>query len=339
MGRIPLEVVNVVRRTGIDRRKLLRGCLALGAGALCAAPLARPRNSASDRRPQISRVAILKVEAYSNQIDRVLMDGLNLFNLDVRGKSILLKPNLVEYVPGREVNTHPLLVGAAAECLLRLGARSVVVGEGPGHQRDTELLLSESGLEDQLKHRHVAFVDLNRDELIKIPLRSTYTGLTHLWLPRSALEADAVVSMPKVKTHHWAGVTLSLKNMFGIVPGLKYGWPKNLLHWKGIHESVLDICTAVPIHLVIADGVQAMEGNGPLHGEARKLGVIVIGDDPVAADATMTRLMGLKPEKVRYIHQAGSFLGNIEPRRICQLGESPEALARPFESFQIFLTY
>jgi uncharacterized protein (DUF362 family) len=82
-----------------------------------------------------------------------------------------------------------------------------------------------------------------------------------------------------------------------------------------------------------------MEGNGPLHGEARKLGVIVIGDDPVAADATMTRLMGLKPEKVRYIHQAGSFLGNIEPRRICQLGESPEALARPFESFQIFLTY
>jgi len=67
--------------------------------------------------------------------------------------------------------------------------------------------------------------------------------------------------MPKIKTHHWAGVTLSLKNMFGIVPGTKYGWPKNLLHWSGIHESILDICATVPIHFVIADGITAMEGN------------------------------------------------------------------------------
>ena len=61
--------------------------------------------------------------------------------------------------------------------------------------------------------------------------------------------------MPKIKTHHWAGVTLIMKNMLGVVPGTKYGWPKNVLHWQGIHRSVLDICATVPIHFVIADGV------------------------------------------------------------------------------------
>ncbi len=303
----------------------------MGAGASCAAALFRPKSFSKHQPPAISRVAILKADSYSARLDEILMQGLNLFKLDVRGKAILLKPNLVEYLPGKEVNTHPMLVGAAAECFLRLGAKSVVVGEGPGHQRDTEFLLSESGLADQLKARKVAFVDLNRDELIKIPLESGHTGLNYLWLPRAVVEADVVVSMPKIKTHHWAGVTLSMKNMFGIVPGLKYGWPKNILHWKGIHESIMDICGSIPIGLVIADGVLCMEGNGPLHGEARKLGVIVIGDDPVAADATMVRLIGLRPERIPYLEQADCFRGNLDPRRILQLGERVEELRQTFQ--------
>jgi uncharacterized protein (DUF362 family) len=76
--------------------------------------------------------------------------------------------------------------------------------------------------------------------------------------------------MPKMKTHHWAGVTLSMKNMFSIVPGTKYSWPKNIIHWKGIHRSILDICATAPIHFVIADGVIAMEGNGPLPSAPRQ---------------------------------------------------------------------
>jgi uncharacterized protein (DUF362 family) len=52
--------------------------------------------------------------------------------------------------------------------------------------------------------------------------------------------------MPKVKIHHWAGVTLSLKNMFGTIPGSVYGWPKNVLHWKGIDRSILDINSTSP---------------------------------------------------------------------------------------------
>jgi hypothetical protein len=167
-----------------------------------------------------------------------------------------------------------------------------VIGEGPGHQRDTELVVQAAGLKPHLADRRIEFVDLNRDELVRAKMKANYSGLGELWLPRSVLDCDFVVSMPKVKTHHWAGVTLSLKNMFGIVPGMKYGWPKNLLHWHGIHESTLDICATVPIHFVIADGITAMEGNGPLQGTARELGKVVLADDPVAADATCARLMG-----------------------------------------------
>jgi uncharacterized protein (DUF362 family) len=136
--------------------------------------------------------------------------------------------------------------------------------------------------------------------------------------------------MPKVKTHHWAGVSLSLKNMFGIVPGMKYGWPKNLLHWSGIHESILDICATVPIHFVIADGITAMEGNGPLQGSARQLGKIVLADDPVAADATCARLMGFNPLRVRHLSEGCHFLGNLREDRIRMLAEGVGAPTRPF---------
>jgi uncharacterized protein (DUF362 family) len=223
----------------------------------------RQRNYTRDFRPKRSRVAILNADEYSDKLDTLVHDGLRLFNLDVRGKSVLVKPNIVEYIPGRPVNTDTQLIGAAAESFLRLGAASVVVAEGPGHHRDTELLASETGLADQLLHRKISFVDLNRDQLVKTTLVANYSPLSHLWLPRTVLASDFIVSMPKVKTHHWTGVTRSMKNMSGVVPGSRYGWPKNVLHWAGIHESILDICATVRPHFIIADAIVGMEGDGP----------------------------------------------------------------------------
>jgi len=255
-------------------------------------------------------VAVLHTDQYSDKLDEVVYDGLRLFNLNVRGKSILLKPNIVEYIPAKPVNTDTQLIGAAVEAFLRLDAASVTVGEGPGHHRDTDLLLYETGLSDQLAHRKIGFVDLNRDDLIKTKLQANYSDLGHLWLPRTVLASDFIVSMPKVKTHHWTGVTLSMKNMFGIIPGSRYGWPKNVLHWAGIHESILDICATVRPHFVIADAVIGMEGDGPLNGTARRMNQIVLSDDPVAADVMSARAIGVMPEQITYIQEAARFLGN-----------------------------
>jgi uncharacterized protein (DUF362 family) len=275
-------------------------------------------------------VSVLSSDTYTESLEDLLFRAIGDFRFDLRGKTVILKPNLVEFISGVEVNTNPLLVGAAAEAFLRLGAQEVVVGEGPGHQRDTYLVLAESGLGSQLLSQKIRFVDLNRDELIKIPSRAPYTGIDHWWLPKTILASDFVVSMPKTKTHHWAGVTLSLKNMFGVIPGARYGWPKNVLHWAGIHRSIIDINATVRPHFVIADGIVAMEGNGPLHGTHRPLGKIVLSDDPVAADFTCARLMGLEPNGVWYLNRAAHFLGNGSPSRIDMLAEAIPRGIHPF---------
>jgi uncharacterized protein (DUF362 family) len=171
---------------------------------------------------------------------------------------------------------------------------------------------------------------------VRVKTTAGYSGLGDLWLPRIVLQSDLIVSMPKVKTHHWAGVTLSMKNMFGVVPGMKYGWPKNTLHWHGIHESILDICATVPISFVIADGIEAMEGNGPIQGEMRRLGRIILADDPVAADATCARLMGLDPHLISHINQGGRFLGNLDENRIEMLGETVPRNLPPFRALPEF---
>jgi len=314
----------------VTRRDFLIGSAALAAGTAVTAPFLLPKYH-SDQRPRRSRVAVLHAEQYSQELDQLLAVGLGLFPINVTGKTVVLKPNLVDYVPGDAINTHPMLVLAAAESFRRLGAKSVLVAEGPGHQRDTQLVLSQSGYQQSLRDEKIRFVDLNRDELIRTPLRAGYTGMKDLWLSRTVLEADFLVSMPKIKAHHWTGVTLSMKNMFGVVPGERYGWPKNILHWKGIQQSILDICATVPVHFVIADGIVAMEGNGPLNGTPRPLGRIVLADDPVAADATCARLMGFDPDRIVHIHEGTRFLGNASPALIDQVGEIVNAPTKPFQ--------
>jgi uncharacterized protein (DUF362 family) len=315
----------------LTRRDFLTGSAALAAGASVSTPFFLSKYH-SDRRPKRSRVAVLHAEEYCQQLDQILGEGLRLFPINVRGKTVVLKPNLVDYLPGNAINTDPMLVLAAAEAFRRLRAKSVVVAEGPGHQRDTQLVLSQSGYQKSLRDEKIQFVDLNRDDLIRTQLRAGYTGMKELWLPRTVLEADFLVSMPKIKTHHWSGVTLAMKNMFGIVPGARYGWPKNILHWKGIQESILDLCATVPIHFVIADGIVAMEGNGPLNGTARFLGKIVLSDDAVAADATCARLMGFSANRIPHVREASRFMGNSSCALIDQVGET---LGRPRVPFSV----
>ena len=107
----------------INRRifgsSLLAGTGALAVRRLCSTGCLR------DRRRRRSRVAILHADSYDGPLDRTLIEGLRLFDLSLRGKTVLLKPNLVEYIPGTEVNTDPRLVGAAASAFLALGAKSV----------------------------------------------------------------------------------------------------------------------------------------------------------------------------------------------------------------------
>ena len=294
-------------------------------------------NREAYRKTTLSRVAIVPAASYEKSLADVVFQGLKLFALDVRHKRVLLKPNLVEFDPNGVINTHPALVDAAITAFRRSGAREVIVAEGPGHRRDNEYLLRASGLYDVIKEHATRYVDLNSDDVQLTKLRSHFTRLDALYFPKTLLNVDLVVSMAKLKTHHWAGVTLSLKNMFGVVPGSIYGWPKNALHWAGIHGSILDINSSLPVpQFAIVDGVVGMEGNGPIQGRAKKTGVLIFGLDLVAVDATAARLMKIEPAKIRYLRLAGEFLGNMAREQIEQIGEQLERFQQDFSVIEEF---
>ena len=289
------------------------------------------------RKERISRVAVLEALRYDLPLRQIITKGVQLCGLEVRGKTIVLKPNLVEFDPDGVINTNPLVIEAAIDCFRTLGARQVLVAEGPGHRRDNEYLLTASGIYRVIKEHRVPYVDLNSDDVRPTRLLSSFTKLEQLYLPETLYNADLVVSMPKLKTHHWAGVTLSLKNMFGVVPGSVYGWPKNMLHWQGIHNSILDINSSLPVRqFAIVDGIVGMEGNGPLQGQPKDSGVLIFGNDLVAVDATAARLMKIEPKKIKYLVEAGEFLGNVNYESIEQIGENLERLQKNFRVIEEF---
>jgi uncharacterized protein (DUF362 family) len=321
--------------SGLHRRAFLGGALASTALAGCSRSARWDRSVVN--QGSRSRVAIVAASGYDDRLVEIVLRGLRMFALDVARKTVVLKPNFVEFDPAGVVNTHPALVAAAIEAFRRAGAREVIVAEGPGHHRDTEHLIVASGLYGVLREARARYVDLNGDDVRAVRARSHYTGLGELYLPETVLKADLLVSMPKLKTHHWAGVTLSMKNMFGCLPGSVYGFPKNVLHWAGITESIVDINSTLPVpRFAIVDGIVGMEGNGPIQGDRKHCGVLVFGEDPVAVDATSARLMTIDPRRVPYLAEAGRFLGRLAEDRIEQIGEPIDRLRQDFSVLPAF---
>jgi uncharacterized protein (DUF362 family) len=283
----------------------------------------------SFQRPT-SRVMIRRAASYEQELGTIIYESLVEFALPVKDKVVLLKPNLVGLDPLGVMNTHPAVIAATRESFLRLGASQVLIGDGPAMDRDTEAILESVRLREFVGPLPRIFVDLNIDDVERVPLATKASRLKELYMPKTVLGADLVVSMPKLKTHHWAGVTLSLKNMFGTVPGSCYGWPKNVLHWAGIDNAILDINAAVKPDFAIVDGIVGMEGNGPIQGTSKACGALIFGDDPVAVDATCCRVMGLLPERIKYLAAAGTMLGHINVDKIQQVGEVIAALRSKF---------
>jgi len=278
-----------------------------------------------------STVSIVRVPAYDQGVYDTMRRLLAEHRLDVRGRSVLLKPNLVEFEPESSINTHPILVHAALEAFRSMGASKVLIAEGPGHRRNTLDLADAAGYFKIVPGFEDLFVDLNLDDVARIRPNRQFSRLDKLYLPHTALGADLLVSMAKMKTHHWTGATLSMKNLFGTVPSGIYGWPKNVLHWAGIAECIADLHAAFPRQFAIVDGVVGMEGNGPIQGTAKRVGVLVAGSDPVSVDATCCRIMQIDPYKIGYLRLAlGEAQSQMSEDNIRQIGESIETVSTPF---------
>lgn len=293
----------------LNRRELLQGgawgsVLGLALAGCATRPSAR-------RETRETWVSVTRAPDYGQELYGELRRILAAHRLNVRGKHILLKPNLVEFEPDQPINTHPLLVHAALEAFRELGA-SVSIGEGPGHRRNTLDMAEAAGYFRIIPRFEDLFTDLNLDEVARFHFARPQSRLESIYLARSALACDLLVSMPKMKTHHWVGATLSMKNLFGVVSGGVYGWPKNILHWAGIPACIADLYGALPKHFAIVDGIVGMEGNGPIQGTPKRAGVIVAGRDLAAVDATCCDIMCIDPRKIAYLKMA---VGDVEELR------------------------
>ena len=315
---------------GLTRREFLLACaggLVLGAGGYFIYQEAKIRGWQE-------KTFIGRAPDYQADLKKIIQTGwreLGVSEAQIRGRRVLLKPNLVETMPRAvHINTHPLVVRGAVEALLSWGAARVVVAEGPGHITDTLRVLDESGMEEILWEDRIPFIDLNRQNGYTVPNAGGCSLLESLTLPLCHQEFDLIVSVAKLKTHHWAGVTLSMKNLFGLMPGSFYGWPKNRLHWAGINDCIVDITATVRPHFAIVDGIVGMEGDGPIMGDPKPAGVLVMGRNLPAVDATCSRVMGLDPHRVVSLSLAEGWLGPVRENQIRQVGEPIGAVRTPF---------
>jgi uncharacterized protein (DUF362 family) len=318
------------KQQGISRRDFFKGCAVVGAGVSVGLTLHEVlfwENKTS--------TFIGSVNGYSSNLRDYIVRGLREIGIterDIKGKKVLLKPNMVEpHKRASHINTDPAIIRAAAESFLNLGASGVLVAEGAGHRRDAFHVLEESGLAEILYEDRIPFVDLNTSAVLRVKNAGKSSKLKELYFPSDLFSADVVVSMPKMKTHHWAGVTLSMKNLFGVMPGIVYGWPKNVLHWAGLQGCIFDITATLKPHLAIVDGIVGMEGDGPIMGTPIQSNVIVIGKNLPAVDATCARIMGIDPEKISYLKHSSGRIGAIKESNIDQRGENIQSARKNYQ--------
>jgi uncharacterized protein (DUF362 family) len=264
------------------------------------------------------------------QFETVLQAADNLF----------IKVGLIEAVAwSRQVTVAPAFLDALLMLLrdLRPGIR-LLVGDGSGHERDTDYLLHSNGISSVLKrHPDVLFVDLNMDDIVPVNVPYPAT-LRQLLLPKSLMQADAVISLAKLKTHKWTHVSLGMKNIFGAIPGSIYGFPKNRLHWASYPRAISDIWSSIQPELVLIDGIIGVEGDGPLDGQPKRTGFIVAGHDPVAADGLATRIMGMSPHLIpTFWHATMKNLGELGPIQLDeQLSEVAQSYSPPTNATWLF---
>ncbi len=258
----------------MKRREFLRNTAALANAAAFSGLV-----PAAQFTPAPCPVTLLPMADYGRDLEREIAAIMSGDGLSLKGKKVLLKPNFVEAHPGRPINTNPAVIACVAHACLRLGAAQVIVGEASGHRRDPWFSVLNPSLRSILDKK-VRCVDLNHGDAVAVPNKGGLTGLPHFYLAKPVAEADVLIGLPKMKTHHWVGVTLCLKNLFGVLPGIYYGWPKNLLHFGGIERSILDLARTVNVHYSIIDGVVGMEGDGPIMGKAKPVGALVLSPFP-----------------------------------------------------------
>lgn len=215
------------------------------------------------------------------------------------GAKVLIKPNLcVPKESGTGAVTHHQVVVALVE-LLKPVTNKIYVGDSPFAGFSGMGNLRASGMLEAVEKAGAIPVDLNATGRVTLQVPGGKV-MKHLVVSQAVVEADFIINLPVMKTHVKTLVSLGLKNMKGIVPGALKHEP----HKKGLDQGIVDYHKVMPPHLTVVDATYAMEGNGPVNGQARELGLVIAGQNTVAVDTVCCHIMGINPEEVGHLRLA-----------------------------------
>lgn len=256
---------------------------------------------------------------YEN-VEKAVDQAFALFPLELKGKNVLIKPNVLRAAEPKEaIATHPAVLQAVVEKVEKMNPASIVVGDNPGvtGYGAIEECFKKTGLMEASKgyYQNIGndsrLVDFDPSLMAKVSLST------------AVLDADVIISVPKFKTHGLTIITGAIKNCYGYLTGAQ----KAKLHGlsggpKRFHELMVDVFKLRVPDLFIMDAVLGMEGNGPASPDLRDVGQILASDNAIAMDAVMATMMGANPESLHFLHKAKEAgLGDFDMNSIEIVGE------------------
>ncbi len=301
-------------------------------------------------------VSISKIK--NGDIDSAVQEAIDLLGgVDVVAKGrqrILLKPNLV--AESSAFTTKPEVVGTLARLIQKAG-KEILIGEGSAgatgfntfngevfRANDPDLLdrmqtyiFDQLGYTDLAKSLGVPLINLHIGDLVGVKLEH---GLVfdEIMLQRTLTEIDLLCSVPMMKTHDLAGVSLGMKNLIGCYPGTYYRTARAWVHDQaadagstGVAFEIIDMVHANKLGLVVVDGSMAMEGNGPIDGTLVSMNVIIAGMNPLATDMVAAKVMGFEPSEIPTFLCAQST--GMKPKSLSDIevrGDTIESVQRKF---------
>ncbi len=251
-------------------------------------------------------------------------------NAALRGKKIFVKPNIShpEYVPG--VVTSPALISELVN-LLRDNHEEVIVGESNGYNYPCRGAFEKTGIEAAVKKAGGTVINLSEDKVVKVKFESRPSPVKELLLPKTVLDADAIVDMALMKTHEFAMYSGAIKNLFGCVPSNR----RIYLH-PYLSEVFYRLYTVLKPQLTVMDARVAIEGNGPTKGTAVKMDLMLTSNSALATDVIASKIMGLKVEEIAYLNYIARKTG-LQDDAITVQGLQVAEVARKFERPRIDL--
>ena len=251
-----------------------------------------------------TRVSIVRCFDYLNAKEAI-KESLNLIGglekIIAPGNRVLLKPNVFGIRPPEDAaTTHPAIVSAMCELVLEVGGVPLI-GDGAGIVSSGSTTTSQAfrvtGIEDVASRFGVELINFETYGYVEVDSPDP-RQLPHLYISKAIIEADVIISLPKLKTHELMLYTGAVKNFIGIMPQKNRKQAHFMEDRNHFGELVADIYSIVKPHLAVMDGVVGMEGNGPSNGTPIFVGVVMASYDCIALDIVASELIGIGPLKV-----------------------------------------